>query len=88
MVTQHAALTGGSAVPKILAYQGPGTTTDFAPKVFVDVAPFMDRKVALLHGFNGYHLENLSEEIVRATALYWGRFAGHEEVEPLEILRG
>ena len=56
--------------------------------MFVDVGPFLDRKLALVRGFDGFDLENVNPEVARATARYWGRFAGPEEVEPLEILKG
>jgi CheY-like chemotaxis protein len=86
--THLAALAGGKAIPKVLAYQSPGSTIEFAPKVFVDIGPFLERKLALVRGFDGFELENVGAAVVGASARYWGRFAGPDEVEPLEVLRG
>jgi two-component system, NtrC family, response regulator HydG len=86
--THQAALSGGKAIPKVLAYQSPGSTIEFSPKLFVDIGTFLERKLALVNGFAGFGLENLEPATVGATARYWGRFAGPAEVEPLEVLRG
>lgn len=86
--THKAALTAGREVPKVLAYQSPGSTIDFLPKVFVDIGPFLERKLALVRGLDGFDLPNVEPDVVEATARYWGRFAGPADVEPLEILKG
>jgi len=86
--TQRAALKGGAAIPKVLGYQTPEATIDFEPKVFVDIGTFLDRKLALVRQYEGFDLANLGTEVVESTARYWGRFAGPDLVEPLEVLRG
>lgn len=88
VTTSQAAVAAAGTVPKVLAYQSPGSAIEFAPKVFVDIGPFLDRKLALVRGFDGFDLENVDPAVVGATARYWGRFAGPEVVEPLEILKG
>ncbi len=86
--TQQAALEGGEAVAKILGYQTPDSTIEFEPKVFVDIGKYLDRKLALVRQYDGFDLANVEMEVAEATARYWGRFAGPELVEPLEVLRG
>jgi len=86
--TQRAALEGGEGVPKVLGYQTPNSTPEFAPDVFVDIDEFMDRKLAMVRQYEGFDLDNVEMDMTEATARYWGRFAGPERVEPLEVLRG
>jgi CheY-like chemotaxis protein len=81
-------LDAGSSVPRVLAYQGPSTTPEFHPSVFVDVGPFMGRKLRLVDEYAYLNLPNTAKVVAEATARYWGRFTGAQEVEPLELLRG
>ncbi len=82
------ALSLGSAVPNILAYQDPGATGDFRPRLFVDLAPQIRKKIELVALYDKLGLENVSTELAKATALYWGRYADAAEVvEPLEVIR-
>lgn len=81
-------LDAAKSVGRVMAYQGPSTTPDFQPQVFVDVGPFMGRKLKLVNEYDALSLPNTATGIAKATARYWGRFTGPEEVEPLESLRG
>lgn len=83
----RAALVAARTVPTVLAYQSPSATVDFRPSVFVDIADVLERKIALLANFGSQSKPYLAPEAVRATALYWGRFAGHRPAEPLELIR-
>ena len=60
---------------------------DFQPEFFVDLGPHMKNKLELVDVYDRFHLENVSIELAKATALYWGRFADAREVEPLEVIR-
>ncbi len=81
------ALSLGRAVPNILAYQDPGATEDFRPRLFVDLAPQITKKIELVALYDKLGFRNVSTELAKATALYWGRYARSTEVEPLEIIR-
>ena len=74
-------------VPNVLAYQDPGATVDFRPRLFVDLAPQMAKKLELVEIYNKFGFRNVSTDLAKATALFWGRFARSPEVEPLEIIR-
>ncbi len=81
------ALALAEAVPNVLAYQDPGATVDFRPQLFVDLIPEMKHKLELVALYDRFGLENVSTELAKATALYWGRYADAAEVEPLEVIR-
>ena len=81
------ALASAEAVPNVLAYQCPTATLDFRPQFFVDVGPFMARKMEMLRFYKEFGLANVGPELAAATARYWGRFMDPEEVEPLEVIR-
>ena len=85
--THRVALALSEAVPNVLAYQDPGATVEFRPQLFVDLAPQLDRKLDLVAHYDRCGLPNVSSELAKATALFWGRFAGPEVVEPLEVIR-
>jgi hypothetical protein len=47
----------------------------------------MKDKLDLVAPYDRLGLSNVSTELARATALYWGRFAEADEVEPFEVIR-
>jgi len=81
------ALALATAVPNVLAYQDPGATVDFRPQFFVDLAPHIKRKLELVGLYDRLGLKNVGTGMAKATALFWGRFAEHTLVEPLEVIR-
>jgi len=81
------ALALAKGVPNVLAYQDPGATVDFRPQLFADLLPQMKDKLALVAAYDGFGLKNVSTDLAKATALYWGRYADAAEVEPLEVIR-
>jgi len=87
--THSAAMVASREVCDVYCYQSPSSTVAFAPNRFVDVGPFIDEKVAMLHAFESQHLirDYLAEDVIRSTARYWGRHAGHRMVEPFEVVR-
>ncbi len=84
----RATLVAARNVSTVLCYQSPSTTIEFRPSRFVDVSTHIDTKTAIL-ACHGSQLDRpyLDEELVRATARYWGRFAGFGDAEPFEIVR-
>lgn len=86
--TYRATILAARDVPNLYCYQSPSTTVAFHPAVFVDVSAHMDEKVAVLEAYRSPSKRpEISEEQIRATARYWGRFSGFAEVEPLEVVR-
>jgi CheY-like chemotaxis protein/LmbE family N-acetylglucosaminyl deacetylase len=74
-------------VPTMLGYAGPGTSLDFAPDVFRDVAGWMDAKLGALAFHQGAGGDPAtSPDFAIAHARYWGRFNEFGEVEPFELL--
>ena len=59
------------------------------PTRFVAIDEFLERKIEVIQAYTsqvkirGY----LDEELLRATARYWARFAKARYVEPLEVVR-
>jgi hypothetical protein len=47
----------------------------------------MEQKLELVALYEEFHLKNVSTEVARATARFWGRFADPNLAEPLEIIR-
>ena len=85
--THRVALALAESVPNVLAYQDPGATEDFQPQFFVDLVPQMKHKLQLVALYDQFGLENVSTELVKERALYWGRYTDAAEVEPLEVIR-
>ena len=74
-------------VPNVLAYQDPGANVDFRPRFFVGLPPEMKDKLDIVAPYDRLGLSNVSTELAKANALYWGRFAEADEAEPLEVIR-
>jgi LmbE family N-acetylglucosaminyl deacetylase len=86
----HAAtLVAARGVPNVYCYQSPSSTVEFRPQRFVDIAAYMDEKLALiaLHASQARRRANLAPDLIIATARYWGRYAGYGLAEPLVVLR-
>ena len=83
----RAVAMGASEVPNIYCYQAATTTLDFRPTIFQDVKEYMDQKMVVLSAFEeqAEGRPHLRPEMARATAMYWGRFLGYGEVEPMEV---
>jgi LmbE family N-acetylglucosaminyl deacetylase/CheY-like chemotaxis protein len=85
----HASLVAVRRVPQVYCYQSPSSTVDFRPNRFVAIDDFLTRKLEVLEAYTsqipvrGY----LDEEVLRATARYWSRYASARYVEPLEVVR-
>lgn len=87
--THQATMVATRGVPKVYAYQSPSSTVDFRPTRFISIDDFLAEKLATIRV---YHSQTntrsyLDEELLSATARYWGRFSRSRYVEPLEVLR-
>jgi len=85
----EATIVATRSIDTVACYQSPSSTVDFRPTRFVSIDGFVERKLQLLECFASQteHRSYLSPEFVTATARYWSRFGGGENVEPLEIVR-
>jgi LmbE family N-acetylglucosaminyl deacetylase/CheY-like chemotaxis protein len=81
------AMVAARGVRTVFAYQSPSSTVEFRPSVFLEVGAVLDEKVRLLSVYASQARPYLKPEVVRAAALYWGRFAGHQPAEPFELVR-
>ncbi len=87
--THNATLVAAREVPRVYCYQAPSTTVDFHPTRFVSIDDFIDAKLEVIRAYASQVSTRryLDEELLRATARYWARFAGSRYVEPLEVIR-
>lgn len=85
----RATVVAARGIPSLYCYQAPSSSIDFRPTRFVEVGAFMDRKVESIAAYRSQVAKRpyLRESLLRATAEYWGRFAGYGLVEPLEVIR-
>lgn len=85
----HAVMSGCRGVPTICAFQSPSSTVDFCPNQFMDIGDYLDAKLAAINLYRSQTATRvyLAEDMIRATAKYWGRHAAHRLVEPLEVIR-
>ena len=86
--SHRVALAAAEGVGKVLAYQSPMATMEFCPEYFVNVAPFLDQKLDMIDCYGELALPNVSAELARATARYWGRLTDSDQAEPFEVIRG
>lgn len=84
----HATMSAVRSVPSLCCYQSPSTTVEFQPNRFIDIGEYLDAKIDLINVYRSQTSTRLylAEDMIRATARYWGRHAAHRLVEPLEIV--
>jgi LmbE family N-acetylglucosaminyl deacetylase/CheY-like chemotaxis protein len=85
----QATLVATRSVANVYCYESPSATVKFAPARFVDIDANLDDKVAMLAVFTSQSelRAYLAEDLVRATARYWGRYGQSLFSEPLEVVR-
>ena len=87
--THEASLIACRSVPHLYCYQPPSATVDFAPRRFVNIDAFVERKLAAIGVYETQTSKctYLAEDLTRSTARYWGRFCQSDFAEPLEVVR-
>ena len=85
----QATLVATRNVANVYCYESPSATVKFAPARFVDIDANLDEKLAMLAAFSSQSelRTYLAEDLVRATARYWGRYGQSLFSEPLEVVR-
>lgn len=82
-----ATLAVAEKVPQVYAYQSQSITPNFHPDHFVEIEKVLPRKQAALKAYESLMASRpfLQPDMVRASAVYWGRFAGYRLVEPFKV---
>jgi len=85
----HATMSACRGVATVSAYQAPSSTVEFCPNQFIDIGEYLDTKIEAINLYRSQTSTRLylAEDMIRATAKYWGRHAAHRLVEPLEVIR-
>jgi two-component system, NtrC family, response regulator HydG len=85
----RATMVAARRVPNVYCYESPSATVSFGPVRFVGIDSYVDTKLAAINAY-GSQTEvrsYLDEDLIRATARYWGRFGQSRYCEPLEVIR-
>jgi len=84
----HATLVACRRIDRVYGYQSPSSTVAFAPKRFIPIDRHLDTKLASIACYRSQTevRDYLAEDLLTATARYWGRFAKGTYAEPLEVL--
>ena len=87
--SHRASLVAARPVGSVFCYQSPSSTVAFQPSRFVEIEKQLDAKVEALACYRTQvsSRKYLTEALIRATALYWGRYGTFGPVEPLEVVR-
>ncbi|MGA0571282.1 PIG-L family deacetylase [Variovorax sp. VNK109] len=85
----HATIVAARDVPNLYCYQSPSSMVEFRPHLFIDISNHIDAKLAAIAAYRSQTSQRayLKEDLIRATARYWGRFAGYVLAEPMEVVR-
>ncbi len=84
----HSAMVATRGVGEVYCYQALTSTPAFSPNRFEDVSEVFPGKLEVLQAYKSlWGGTRLDGDGVRASARYWGRFAGGRLVEPLELIR-
>ncbi|MBN9407917.1 MAG: response regulator [Burkholderiales bacterium] len=85
----HATIVAARGVPNLYCYQAPSSMVDFQPHLFIDISAHIDAKIEAIGAYASQVAQRdyLKDDLIRATARYWGRFAGYVLAEPMEVVR-
>lgn len=86
----HAATrVAARSVSNVYCYQSPSSTVDFQPNLFIDISSFIEDKLRAIRAYDSQVSRSplLQDDVVVATAVYWGRYAGHVMAEPMSVIR-
>ncbi|MCP0913165.1 MULTISPECIES: PIG-L family deacetylase [Legionella] len=87
--TYQATVIACRTVPNLFSYLSPSSTVDFRPNVFINIDKFIKKKQEAIAVYTSQMdiRQYLKPEMIRAIALYWGRFNNYSLVEPMEIIK-
>ncbi|MDI1353197.1 MAG: PIG-L family deacetylase [bacterium] len=86
----QASVTACRSISNLFCYLSPSGTIDFRPNVFINIDKYMEKKLKVITSFTSQidTRPYLNPEVIKITALYWGRFGNCSMVEPLEVIKG
>lgn len=84
-----ASLVAVRNIPNVFCYQTPSSTAQFMPQRYVDITPFIDKKLKLIGAYKSQvdRMSSIQPDVIFTSARYWGRFAGYVLAEPLQVIR-
>lgn len=84
----HATKVACRRVDRVYGYQSPSSTVEFAPTRFLSIDDHLESKLAAIACYRSQTelRDYLAEDLLTATARYWGRFTKRRYAEPLEVL--
>ncbi|CAA7193906.1 PIG-L deacetylase family protein [Chryseobacterium potabilaquae] len=84
-----ATIIAARKIDKVYAYQSPSTNINFRPQKFESIDNFIDLKLQLIALYESQTKKAvyLKDEVIRATATYWGRYSNYQSIEPFEIIK-
>jgi LmbE family N-acetylglucosaminyl deacetylase/CheY-like chemotaxis protein len=84
-----ASIVACRSIPNLFCYQAPSTTVEFQPNYYVEIEPFLEKKLAAIdaHASQASQRTYLAADMIRSTARYWGRFCGYGLAEPFDAIR-
>ncbi len=87
--TYHASMVAARKIHNVYCYQSPSTTVYFRPHRFINITNFIHPKLKAISAYKSQIAQRayLNPDLIRATARYWGRFAGYMLSEPMEVIR-
>lgn len=87
--THLATVIAARKIDEVYAYQAPSTNIRFHPQKFESIDNFIDFKIQLIafHETQRSKAVYLKDDIIKATAIYWGRYANYKLTEPFEIIK-
>lgn len=87
--THLATVIAARKIDEVYAYQAPSTNINFHPQKFESIDSFVDLKIKLIsfHETQKNKAVYLKDDIIKATAIYWGRYANYKSIEPFEIIK-
>jgi LmbE family N-acetylglucosaminyl deacetylase/CheY-like chemotaxis protein len=85
----RATMVAARGVASVMAYQAPSCTVQFVPNRFIEIGPYLDTKQRAIAAFTSQASARpyMEPDLIRATARYWGKFAGFGLCEAFEVIK-
>lgn len=86
--THHATLVACRRVARVYGYQSPSSTVGFAPTRYITIDDQLAHKLETIACYRSQTelRDYLADDLLTATARYWGRYANGRFAEPLEVI--